>query len=137
MLFIRFRNFIAAAPLLSLGLSFAGQCSSIEASSDLRGLVTSQHIKEAVQYPGPNAEKKLKDLLKADFHHAQARYYLNREKSGFMAKERFELAHDRALGDIRLLSAEKDDTLRQEKALHAWQSWLGGFKRARIKDIPS
>jgi alpha-mannosidase len=93
-------------------------------------------IEGAVKYPGPQTEKKLKDLLKADFHYAQAFYYLNREKAGFMAHERFELAHDRAIGDIRELSKINDDDKRRAKAIEARTSWLGGFERACIQDKP-
>ncbi len=99
-------------------------------------LSTPERIKEAVEYSGVSAEKKMKDLLKADLHYAQALYYLNREKAGFMAQERFELAHDRAIADIRDLSLIKEDNARMQKALEARQSWLGGFKRAQFKDIP-
>lgn len=104
---------------------------------DSCGFSTQEDIAYAVQYAGAPAEKKMKDLLKADYHLAQAHYYRNREKAGFMALERFELAHDRALGDIRELIHIKDDLDRQQKALDAHRSWIGGFQRARFKDTPA
>lgn len=136
MLFIKYPKKTSTAALLSLTLLSLPCWSKSNAPTLQNQLSTEALIQKAVQYAGKQAEKKLKDLLKADFHYAQALYYLDREKAGFMAQERFQLAHDHAIADIRELSSVSDDTERLKKALSARESWLGGFKRARFKDIP-
>lgn len=92
------------------------------------------HILESIQYPGQQAEKKLNDLLMADYHQALATYYQNRDKAGFMALERFELALQRAIGDIRMTVYIKDTNTRRSKVLEAFQNWRQAFKRAQIKN---
>jgi ribosome modulation factor len=99
-------------------------------------LFDSNKIIEAAKYPGPNFEEKLKRLLKVDLYYAQALYYLNQEQAGFMAQERFERAHDRAIADIREASKIKEDDARMKAALNARSSWLEGFRRARFRDKP-
>lgn len=137
MLFIKYPKKTTAAAILSLTLIISSCWAHSDAPLTLQNqLSTETLIQKAVQYAGKQAEKKLKDLLKADFHYAQALYYLDREKAGFMAQERFQLAHDHAIADIRELSTISDDAKRLKKALAARDSWLGGFKRARFKDIP-
>lgn len=97
--------------------------------------VDEPQIKNAVQYPGCQAEKELTDLLRADYHAHLSTYYQNREKAGFMALERFELALTRAIGDIRDLAYIKDTPLRLQKALDAYHNWTLAFKRAQIKSV--
>jgi hypothetical protein len=94
-------------------------------------------ILSAVKYPGCQMEKKLNDLLRADYHEALALYYQNREQAGFMALERFELALQRGIGDIRELSFIKELDRRQQKSLEVAKNWQAAFKRAREKSLPN
>jgi hypothetical protein len=114
--------------LLSLLIINAFSCPSF---SD----VTKEMIKENAQYSGLKTEKKLNDLLRSDYYQQLSTYYLNKKDAGFMALERFELAFIRAIGDIRILSQEKDNTKRQELAIEAFNNWTTAFKRAQIKNF--
>jgi hypothetical protein len=78
----------------------------------------------------------LNDLLRADYHAALSKYYRNREKGGFMALERFQLALTRAIGDIRTVAYMKDTTTRQAEALKISNNWPQAFERAMIKNPP-
>jgi len=95
---------------------------------------TIDQIKSATQYPGCQGEKLLNDLLRADYHAALSQYYMNREKAGFMALERFELALTRAIGDIRVVARIKDFKERQIEALKIFKNWQQAFARAMIKN---
>jgi len=99
-------------------------------------LITKDQILAAAEHAGHQAEKKLKDLLRADYHTALGLYYLSREKAGFMALERFELALERALGDIREAAYIKEKEKRFEQLLTAFQNWQNAFYRARFRDAP-
>lgn len=103
---------------------------------ETEGLVTDSMVIEAVKYPGVQAETHLKNLLRADFHQAQGRYYLNRDKAGFMAQERFLFALEQAIGDIRIAAYINDDGVRQTKTLQLFKNWQQAFKRAQVKNAP-
>ena len=98
--------------------------------------ITPDQVVNAAQYPGQQAEKALNDLLMADYHAALSTYYLNREKAGFMALERFELALQRAIGDIRIAAYIKDIDKRASQVKETFQNWQAAFKRAQIRNIP-
>lgn len=100
------------------------------------GFVSVEMIEEAVKYPGGEAEQRLKDLLRSDYHIGQAKYYLNRHKSGFMALERFNLVLERGIGDIREVAYIKDDGTRKEKARVLFSNWQQGFRRSLAKNQP-
>jgi hypothetical protein len=93
-------------------------------------------VHHATQYPGCQTEKLLNDLLRGDYHAALSKYYRNREKAGFMALERFELALTRAIGDIRTVAYIKDLKERQVEALKISTNWRQAFERAMVKNTP-
>lgn len=95
---------------------------------------TADQVLGASQYSGGQMEKKMNDFLRSDYHEALSLYYANRDQGGFMALERFELALQRGVGDIREASSIKDKKLRQDKALEASLSWQQAFRRACEKN---
>lgn len=99
-------------------------------------LVREEMVLKALAESSNKAEKKLKDLLRADYHQALAFYYLGREKSGFMALERCDLAFERAIGDIREGVLTEDEEARKKKILTAFHNWQRSLQKARFKNIP-
>jgi hypothetical protein len=95
------------------------------------GLITIEEIQLSAAYPGPQTEKKLKDLAKADYHYGKALYYKNQQKTGFIALERFELALERAIGDLREAAYILDESMRKAKVTQIFYNWQNAFfKRA-------
>jgi hypothetical protein len=107
---------------------------SLSLPARTQAVVESSTIQQATQYPGCQTEKLLNDLLRADYHAALSKYYQHREKAGFMALERFELALTRAIGDIRTIAYIKDLKERQSEALKVSKNWQQAFERAMVKN---
>lgn len=119
------------------GIDKAAMHGSSDGDKNVPGaLVTEAEIYGAVAYPGEAAEVKLKDLLRADYHQGKAHYYLNREKAGFMALERFDLALERGIGDIREVAYIKEDGVRTKRAVQIAMNWKNAFERAQHKFMP-
>jgi|GEM_PF-2793909 len=113
--------------LLALWLGLA-----LPARSEPTDLVTEAMVLAAVQYPGEECQRQLLYYVKSDYHGGLALYYAHPEKGGFMALERFDLALERAIGDIRELKNMKDDAARKEKAVLLFKNWKKAFERAPV-----
>ena len=122
--------------LVAWGLGHPGEAHASFPLESVSG-VTPEEISEAVRYPGAETERRLLDLLWADFYLAQAAYYKNKSQSGFMALERFHLALERAIGDIREVAHIPSDPDRSAAALKAHQNWHQAFLRAPKPNRPS
>ena len=99
--------------------------------------ISKSEVSECAKLSGHSFENKMRLLLKVDYHYNLALYNRHREQAGFMGLERFSLAYDRALGDIREASLEKDLKEKEKKAVKAYVNWQGGFQRAKIAQQPS
>ncbi len=126
---------IAILALLSSSLTEAAGLYDAYAPP-VEGIVDAQMVVNAVRYPGVQAETTLKNLLRADFHQAQARYYLNRDKAGFMAQERFLFGLEQAIGDIRTVAYLDNDIARRDEAFKLYKNWQQAFRRAQVKNAP-
>lgn len=93
---------------------------------------SSSHVQGLKNSPASTLEKKMLNLLNADYHLGLYLYYMNYEKAGFMPLERFNLSRTRAIGDIREAIKNVDPNTRIEKLLIIQKNWQLAFERARF-----